>query len=121
MLRLKWLVGGLVTTLAVSVSSVSAQYLGPGAVKGAANVAEILKTPVDDMAVVLRGKLIKQLRGEKYTFSDGTGEIVMEIDHHRFPAQPVTETTTVEVHAEVDKHLFGKPELEAKRVTIVTQ
>jgi len=121
MLRSKWLVASFVTALVLGVGSSGAQYTGPGAAKGAINVAEILKAPVDDMAVVLRGKLLKQLSAEKYTFSDGTGEIVVEIDNHRFPKQPVTETTTVEIHAEVDKELFGKPELEARSVSIVSQ
>lgn len=114
-------IASLLTGLAVSISSTSAQYVGPGATKGAPNVAEILKNPVDDMIVVLRGKLIKKLGGEKYTFSDGTGEIVVEIDNHLFLAQEVTETTTVEILAEVDKDFVGNPELEAERVTVVTQ
>ena len=120
MLRSKLLIASLLTGLAVIIGSTNAQYVGPGATKSAPNVAVILKNPVDDMIVVLRGKLIKKLSGEKYTFSDGTGEIVVEIDNHRFPAQEVTETTTVEIHAEVDKDFFGKPELEAERVTVVT-
>jgi uncharacterized protein (TIGR00156 family) len=93
----------------------------PALSRAASTVAEILKNPVDDMVVVLRGKLIRKIRDEKYLFSDGTGEIVVEIDHHRFPAQPITEATTVEIQAEVDKDFIGKPELEAKRVTVVTK
>lgn len=121
MLKWKRLIAGMTTILALSAGSAGAQYVGPGSVKAAANVAEILKNPVDDMTVVLRGKLIRKIGSDKYTFSDGTGEIVVEIEHRDFPAQRVTETTTVEIEAKVDKDFMRKPELEAKRVTVVAQ
>ena len=121
MLKWKRLIAGVSTLLALGAGSAGAQYAGPGAVTPAANVAEILKDPVDDMAVVLRGKLLKKIGSDKYLFNDGTGEIVVEIEHRDFPAQRVTETTTVEIEAKVDKDFMRKPELEAKRVTVVTQ
>ena len=92
MLGSKWPVASSLTAVALSIGSTNAQYIGPGATKTAPNIAEILKNPVDDMTVVLRGKLINKLSGDKYTVSDGSGEIVVEIDHKRFPAQQVTQT-----------------------------
>jgi uncharacterized protein (TIGR00156 family) len=121
MLEWKRLIAGVSTILVLGAGSAVAQYTGPGSVKPAASVAEILKNPVDDMAVVLRGKLLKKTGSDKYLFSDGTGEIVVEIEHRDFPAQPVGDATTVEIEAKVDKDFMRKPELEATRVRVVAQ
>ncbi len=79
------------------IESVGAQYIGPGAEKISLTVAKILKNPIDDLAVTLRGKLLNKLRKDKYTFSDGTGEIRVKIDNEYFPNQKITETTVIEV------------------------
>jgi uncharacterized protein (TIGR00156 family) len=64
-------------------------------------VADLLRNPVDALKVTLRGNIIRKIGGDKYVFSDGTGEIRVDIDHSEWPAEPVNEKTTVEIIGEV--------------------
>jgi len=95
-----------------------AQYTGPSAI-GEGTVAGILAKPVDDQAVQLQGYLLRRTGPEKYVFSDGTGEIVAEIDDKRFPARPVDEKTKVEIIGEVDTGLTQPPEIEVDSMRVV--
>ncbi|MFD4836557.1 YgiW/YdeI family stress tolerance OB fold protein [Achromobacter sp. NPDC058515] len=97
----------------------SAQFTGQGAQVATPTVAEILAKPVDGQMVRVQGHLLSKIKSETYTFSDGTGEIVMEIDDDDFPKQPVTEKTKIEVLGEVDTGLRRPPEIEAESVRIL--
>ena len=94
-------------------------YTGPSATTAVKTVSDILQRGVDDQRVVVRGRIVRHLSGDKYTFTDGTGEITVDIDAHEFPGQPVNESTLVEINAKIDTD-FGKPNsLDAKQVRIV--
>jgi len=95
-----------------------AQYSGPSEVSQA-SVAEILKSPVDDQDVRLQGHLLRQSGREKYVFSDGTGEIVADIDDDDFPAQEVNEKTKVELIGEVDTSLRRPPKIDVESVRVI--
>jgi len=98
---------------------VSAQYTGQGTKVATPTVAEILSKPVDGQMVRVQGQLLRKEKSETYIFSDGTGEIVMEIDDDDFPKQPVSEKTKIEVVGEVDTGLRRPPEIEAESVRVV--
>lgn len=97
----------------------SAQYTGPGAKTPAKSVAEILKSPVDDQHVSLKGKLTKKVGSEKYIFTDGTGEIRVEIDNEDFPAVAVDDKTTIEITGEVEKDFMESPEIDVETLAVV--
>lgn len=103
-----------------AVQGAQAGFVGPDATgNSGASVKQILDNPVDDMWVTLRGHILKRLGDEKYTFSDGTGQIVVEIDHEDFPpGTPITPTTPVVINGEVDKNFGRAPEIDVDRVTI---
>lgn len=117
----------LAATMLVAMTSGAAfaQYQGPAEQGGASNayakttVKEIQADPKDDAKVTLEGKLLKKTGDETYTFSDGTGEIAVEIDDEDFPNQPVNENTTVRIEGEVDTHLVKDVDVDAERVLIV--
>ena len=112
----------LATLIAIGVpASVLAQYVGPSNQKAAPSVADILKHPVDDQEVVLRGFLLKKVGNEKYIFSDGTGEIRVEIDAKDFPAQKIDDKTRVDIRGEVEKDLLEKPEIDVMAISITKQ
>lgn len=98
---------------------VSAQYVGPNSTPQLKQVAEILKNPIDDEDVTVQGHLLRKLRDEKYVFSDGSGEIVAEIDDDDFPREPIDETTKVELFGEVDTSRRRAPEIDVDTVRIV--
>lgn len=89
-----------------------AQYTGPSTHHTPATVAEILKKPVDDQDVVLRGHLLRKVGNDKYIFSDGTGEIRVEIDAKDFPPEQIDDKTQVEIHGEVEKDFLVSPEID---------
>ena len=106
--------------LAASAAASFAQYAGPGAAPAAASVKSILAHPVDDQHVTLRGKIVRQVRGDKYVFSDGTGEIRVDIDGDKFPlGRPVNASTTVEIVGEVDTEFMEGVEIDVDHLRIV--
>jgi uncharacterized protein (TIGR00156 family) len=94
-------------------------FTGPGAANRANSVAAILKNPVDDQRVTLRGNITRHIGGDKYMFSDGTGEIRVDIDDHQFPPQPINEKTLVEIMGEVDTDFMQFTEVDVKSMRIV--
>ena len=112
-MKSKFIVAALLSIgVTLAASSAMAQYTGSSASRGGfqgpgsasdqpMTVANILRTPVDDLRVTLRGNIIRKIGGDKYAFSDGTGEIRVDIDHSEWPAEPVNEKTTVEIIGEV--------------------
>lgn len=115
----------LVTSLA------QGSYTGPGSDKaqgaqtghksntGTTTVANILKMPRDNMRVELIGNLVRKIRHENYMFSDGTGEIRVDIDDDEFPAQAVQADTRLEIMGEVDMDHRSDPEIDVKWLRIV--
>lgn len=108
----------LATLLAVAPFA-SAQYFGPGAKGSTQNVKAVLENSVDDQYVVLRGSLTSQVSSEKYMFSDGTGEIRVEIDEDIFPRHRIGPETVVEIYGEVEKDFMMSPEIDVDRVLII--
>lgn len=111
-----------VLALAVAMGAfalpVHAEYTGPTTV-GEGTVAAILANPVDDQDVRLQGNLLRRIGHEKYIFSDGTGEIVAEVDDKDLPAESINEKTTVEIIGEVDTGRNRPPEIDVDSLRVV--
>lgn len=103
-----------------------AQYQGPGGAENSTaqpayapnTVAAIKADPKDDMKVTLEGTLTSKTGDETYVFSDGTGEITVEIDDDDFPKEPVNADTVVVLEGEVDTHLTKDADIDVERITI---
>ena len=102
-----------------AASTAQAQYTGPSQAVSYKNVAEILKNPVDDTRVTLRGKIINRISNDMYQCTDGTGTIKVEIDEEDFAGQRVDANTQVEIWGKVDKDLMRAPEIDVKRLTVI--
>lgn len=102
-----------------AAGTAQAQYIGPSQAVTYKNVAEILKNPVDDIRVTLRGKIVNRLSDDMYQFTDGTGTIKVEIDEEDFAGQRVDANTQVEIWGKVDKDLMRAPEVDVKRLTVI--
>ena len=106
--------------LAMTAPLSFAQYVGPTAGAGPSkNVKQILENPDDDERVSIQGLLLRRTGHDKYVFSDGTGEITVEIDDDEFPRQPVDEKTRVEIRGEVDTGLRRPPEIDVESVRVL--
>lgn len=109
----------LATSTVICMQAAHAQYAGPGSQPAHTTVADVLKHPVDDQQVVLRGFLTKQVGKEKYLFSDGTGEIRVDIDNKRMAGQRIDEKTKIELHGEVEKDFMESPEIDVDSLVII--
>lgn len=114
------LILSLAAAAALLAGSAQAQYVGPSIGPDAPkSVAAILKNPIDDQAVVLRGYLLRKVGNEKYTFSDGTAEIRVEIDDKVFMNRKIDAKTQVEIRGEVEKDFMESPEIDVDVLTVV--
>lgn len=109
------------TLLVASLTAAQAQYVGPSTVKTPGTVAEVLKAPVDDQEVVLRGRILEKLSKDKYRFADNSGEIRVEIDLEDFRGQTISDSTVVEIRGEVETSFVKSPEIDVKHLTVVKQ
>lgn len=112
----------IVLSAAASLAAISmpagAQYVGPGTASSP-SVKTILAEPKDDQWVTLQGNLLRKTGKERYVFSDGSGEIEVEIDDKDFPREAVDETVVVEITGEVDTGLTRPPEIEVDTMRII--
>ena len=107
------------TFTAGAAGLVQAQYAGPSSQTAPRSVADIVKNPMDDQAVVLRGFLLRKVGNEKYIFSDGTAEIRVDIDTKLFPLEKIDDKVKVELRGEVEKEFMETPEIDVDVLLIV--
>lgn len=79
------------------------------------SVAKASKSP-DDTKVILQGKITKELKHEKYEFSDETGSIPVEIDDKVWQGLTVTPNDLIEIEGYIDDDAFEPKEVEVKKV-----
>lgn len=117
----------LALALATSAVAAFAQYTGPGtntpgtttSATTPTTVKQLLDTGKDDQHVMLRGHITRSLGDDKYEFADSTGQVIIEIDEKRWPADhPVNEKSTVELTGKYDKELIGKSKVEVRGIKI---
>lgn len=109
----------LIVTLLIlfALTSVShAQFKGPSNATPT-TVAQAL-TMRDDSRVILKGHIVKSLGDEKYTFSDGTAEIIIEIDDKDWAGRTVTPENTIEISGEVDKEMLEPTKIDVDSFTV---
>ena len=97
-----------------------AQYSGPNAASIATTVKQLQDVGKDDQQVRLQGYILQNLGDEKYMFADDTGQILVEIDHDRWPAgQTINEKTKVELVGEYDKEIIGRSKVDVDGITVI--
>ncbi|RZI47619.1 NirD/YgiW/YdeI family stress tolerance protein [Rickettsiales endosymbiont of Peranema trichophorum] len=99
-------------------------FVGPDA-SSASSIKSVLENGYDDMRVVLQGYITKRLSHDRYMFSDGAKEIVVEIDDEDMPREQITPKTLLKICGEVDldrgylNPLSPKIEIDVKHIEIV--
>lgn len=83
------------------------------------SLADVLGKPVDDQRVTLRGKIVRQVSGDKYIFSDGRREIRVDIDQKYLPQEPFGSDSMLVIKGEVEKDFLESPEIDVDSVTVV--
>lgn len=108
--------------LALAATTAYAQYVGPsdtGAVS-VSTVRDLLANGKDDQQVAVQGMIVKHNKSDKFQFSDGTGNMTVEIDKKYFPAgKPIDANTKVKLSGTFDKDLLESPKLDVKHLEII--
>jgi uncharacterized protein (TIGR00156 family) len=74
----------------------------------------------DDQPVKLRGKIVSEKSRNQYVFTDGTGNVDVDIPSKVLNGNRLSAGTQVEIVGEVDTRLFKRqPKVEAKSVTVI--
>ena len=72
----------------------------------------------DNSRVVLKGHIVNSLGDEKYTFTDGTAEVIVEIDDEDWAGRKVTPEDTIEIFGELDKEMFEPTKIDVDSIRI---
>jgi uncharacterized protein (TIGR00156 family) len=115
----------LLVTMAmlVSVLPLYGQFAGPGsAAPVIVDVKSILANPVDDTWVTLKGHILEKVGRKNYMFSDGTGQIPLEIDNKYFPSGvTITPKTLIQISGELDVEYHRSPEIDVKNIVVLPE
>jgi len=84
-----------------------------------ADVAAVVKKPVDDAPVVFQGYIIRKLDSRTFVFSDGTADIRIDVDKELYPDVKVDPMVRVEIRGEVEKDETDEPEIEVGVLTVL--
>ena len=77
---------------------------------------ENVKTKADETFVYMQGQIVKALGDDKYSFTDKTGEIILEIDNDEFDGVTVAAGEFIEISGEVDKELMKPTKIDVKSI-----
>lgn len=105
---------------ALAEKNMGGGFTGPEA-KNSYVTAEQAKNMSDDTYVTLRGTIKENLGNEKYTFSDASGTIVVEIDNDDWNGLSVKPTDMVEIKGEVDTHWNKPADVDVDVISVIAQ
>lgn len=114
----------LAAGIALSPVVAQAAFQGPAATPNSANnmtVSEVLSLKLDREYVCMTGNIVNKVMTdhEKYTFSDATGSMIVDIDDKIFAGQDVTPQTKIRLCGEVDTETFKPNEFDAEGLQIL--
>src|SRR5262245_19192878 len=103
--------------LLCGVGTTGAQH---GPTQGVIPITEArgLVRATDDQRVKLRGTIVKQERGNQYVFTDGTGNVLVEISDTLLKGNKLSAGTEIEIEGTVDTRARD-PKIEARSVTLL--
>jgi len=111
----------VVLTIMVTAFPASGQFVGPGS-PSSVDVKSVLANPVDDMWVTLKGHILQRVGRDKYTFSDGTGQIRVDVDDKYFPhGVSITPKTYIQISGKVDVEYYRSPEIDVKNIVVLPE
>jgi uncharacterized protein (TIGR00156 family) len=79
--------------------------LETAAARRVSTVKEVLASHQDDEDVMLRGRIVRHVKGDDYVFADSTGEIEVEIEEDDYPRDRTVMDGEIEIRGETDLDL----------------
>lgn len=108
----------ITTAVLLLSSNVFAQYTGPSHQAPAMTVQQLKSAPDDTYATIV-GNILSHTGGDHYVFSDKTGKINVDIDHHRLPQGKFDANTKVSLSGKLDKEWNEPTEFDVKEMRII--
>lgn len=98
-----------------------AAYQGPSTGVPNSTVRDALGATWDDTKMCLEGNVVNKVAtsSEKYTFTDATGSIVVDIDDKIMATVNITPTNKVRICGEVDKEMGRANQFDVKSIQIL--
>ena len=112
----------LATIFALATTSAFAGFNGrntQGGFQQAAPAAISVKqalSAADNSMITLVGNITQQIDDDEFWFSDGTGQIKVEIERHVWNGLNVDPSDKVKVYGKLDNEAFEKADLEVLRI-----
>lgn len=113
----------LAAILALSTTSAFAGFNGNTTPNGsfqsgtqsAISVKQALKA-TDNSMITLEGNITQQIDDDEFWFTDGTGQIKVEIERHVWNGLNVGPNDKVRIFGKLDNEMFEKAELQVLRI-----
>ena len=112
----------LATILALATTSAFAGFNGNGSNQSGyqgttktMSVKRALSAP-DNSMVTLTGKIVQQIDDDEFWFTDGTGQIKVEIERHVWNGLNVGPNDKVRIFGKLDNEMFEQADLEVIRI-----
>ena len=102
----------LATIFALATTSAFAGFNG-GNTQGGFQQA---LSAADNSMITLVGNITQQIDDDEFWFSDGTGQIKVEIERHVWNGLNVDPSDKVKVYGKLDNEAFEKADLEVLRI-----
>jgi uncharacterized protein (TIGR00156 family) len=100
--------------LLFGVSAAGAQSVMP--ITDVENVA----AAKDEQRVTLRGQIVKQETRTQYLFSDGTGNVLVDINDDLLKGNHLAAGTEVEIEGRIETRFLRSPKVEVRSLTILS-
>lgn len=107
--------------LGMMITPAWAAFQGPAVGVATSTVREALDATWDDTKMCLEGNIMNKVAtsSEKYTFTDASGSIVVDVDDKVMGTVHVTPSTKVRICGEVDRELGRVNQFDAKTLQIL--
>lgn len=103
-----------------SETSTAPAVIGGAALSNVISVQQALAS-ADDAYVTVEGTVLNKVGEETYLFSDGTGQMRVEIDDDVWRGQHVgSSENRVRLSGEIDRN-YNRVELDVKQITVIQQ
>ena len=97
----------------------NAQYVEKNPTEVEILTIEQIQTLPEDTKITTKGKISKKLNDEKYQLTNGTQNIIIEIDDEIWNGQKVTADDMIIITGEVDKDMFKDATIDVETIEII--
>lgn len=118
--RLYNLVSAAAAALVLATSAV-AQYTGPGKADPLTSVADVRMKPTVGQPVAIEGRLAKRVGQGQYMFTDGTGEILVQIPRALLQGQSLDAGSMIRIRGRIAQDYRSTPRIDVAQLEVLAR